>query len=173
MPILKRKQRFQGKDTALLSSIRLSPCLLSQQLQLSATWLKIPNRTWCLVFFWALLALIIQLHKVQYSTNKVLIEKKISCDIVRLFGKLVILYCKKSLFNQSVARATLLYPLCFSRPVRNEQKDSAEKKSSWIKCKQRVKKYLAILHTKTSNETFYLMAAKALCSVLQCCRHKE
>ena len=34
--------------------------------------------------------------------------------------------------NQSAARASLLYPLCFSRLIRNEQKDLAEKKISWI-----------------------------------------
>ena len=55
-----------------------------------------------------------------------------SCDIARLFGQLVILYCKKKLFNQSAARATLLYPLCFSRLMRNELNDLAEKKSSWV-----------------------------------------
>ena len=55
------------------------------------------------------------------------------CDIARLFGQLVILYCKKKkLFNQSAARATLLYPLCFSRLMRNELNDLAEKKSSWV-----------------------------------------
>ena len=72
-----------------------------------------PNLVFILVFFWALLALIIQLHKVQYSTNKVLIEKK---NPAILYGYLESwLFCtvKKSLFNQSVARATLLYPLCF------------------------------------------------------------
>ena len=42
---------------------------------------------------------------------------QISCDIVRSFGQLVILYCKK----------TLLYSLCFSRHIRNEQKNLAEK----------------------------------------------
>ena len=44
---------------------------------------------------------------------------QISCDIVRSFGQLVILYCKK----------TLLYSLCFSRHIRNEQKNLAEKKA--------------------------------------------
>ena len=34
--------------------------------------------------------------------------------------------------NQSAARASLLYPLCFSRLIRNEQKDLAERKISWI-----------------------------------------
>ena len=53
---------------------------------------------------------------------------QMSCDIARLFGQLVILYCKKKLFNQSAARATLLYPLCFSRLMRNELNDLAEKK---------------------------------------------
>ena len=36
------------------------------------------------------------------------------------------LYCKKSLFNQSAARAILLYPFFFSAVW--EQKDLAEKK---------------------------------------------
>ena len=54
---------------------------------------------------------------------------QMSCDIARLFGQLDILNCKKNLFNQSVARATLLYPLCFSRLMRNELNDLAEKKA--------------------------------------------
>ena len=49
------------------------------------------------------------------AQNKV----QISCDIVRSFGQLVILYCKK----------TLLYSLCFSRYIRNEQKNLAEQKA--------------------------------------------
>ena len=53
---------------------------------------------------------------------------QISCDIVQLFGKLDILYCKKPVY-QSAACATLLYPLCFSCLIRNEQKDLAEKKA--------------------------------------------
>ena len=36
------------------------------------------------------------------------------------------------MFNQSAALATLLYPLCFSRLIRNEQKDLAEKNSSGV-----------------------------------------
>ena len=44
-----------------------------------------------------------------------------SYDIVRLFGQLVILYYKKKPVNQSAACATLLYPLCLSRLIRNEQ----------------------------------------------------
>ena len=40
------------------------------------------------------------------------------------------LFCTvKNLFDQSAARYTLLYPLCFSRLMRNEQKDLAEKKA--------------------------------------------
>ena len=54
---------------------------------------------------------------------------QMSCDIARLFGQLDILNCKKNLFNQSVTRATLLYPLCFSRLMRNELNDLAEKKA--------------------------------------------
>ena len=43
------------------------------------------------------------------------------------------LFCTvKNLFDQSAARYTLLYPLCFSRLMRNKQKDLAEKKSRWI-----------------------------------------
>ena len=49
---------------------------------------------------------------------------QISYDIVRLFGQLIILYLKKNLFiNQSAVHATLFYLLCFSRVMRNEQKD--------------------------------------------------
>ena len=47
-----------------------------------------------------------------------------------IFGQLVILYCKKTLFDQSAERATFLYSLCFSRLMRNEQRDLAEK-SIW------------------------------------------
>ena len=39
---------------------------------------------------------------------------------------------KKTLFNQSAARATLLHLLSFTHPMRNEQKDIPEKKSSLI-----------------------------------------
>ena len=43
------------------------------------------------------------------------------------------LFCTvKNLFDQSAARYTLLYPLCFSRLMRNKQKDLAEKESRWI-----------------------------------------
>ena len=39
------------------------------------------------------------------------------------------LFCTvKNLFNKSAARPTFLHPLCFSRLMRNEQKDLAEKK---------------------------------------------
>ena len=39
------------------------------------------------------------------------------------------LFCTvKNLFDQSAARYMLLYPLCFSRLMRNKQKDLAEKK---------------------------------------------
>ena len=73
--------------------------------------------------------IVIKLHKEEYKqrVNKV----QISCDILLLFGQLVILYCKKP-FNQSAAQTTFLYPLCFYRLMRNELKDSAEKKSNWI-----------------------------------------
>ena len=40
------------------------------------------------------------------------------------------LFCTvKNLFDQSAARYTFLYPLCFSRLMRNKQKDLAEKKA--------------------------------------------
>ena len=52
------------------------------------------------------------------------IRVQISYDIVRLFGQLIILYFKKNLFiNQSAVHAMLFYLLCFSRLMRNEQKD--------------------------------------------------
>ena len=47
-----------------------------------------------------------------------------------LFGQLVILYCKKTLFDQSAERATFLYSLCFSRLMRNEHRNLAEKRAS-------------------------------------------
>ena len=40
-------------------------------------------------------------------------SKKISDDVVRLFGQSVILYFKNNLFNQSAARATLLSGFLF------------------------------------------------------------
>ena len=63
------------------------------------------------------------------------------------------LFCtvEKNLFNQSAARTSLLYPLCFSRLMRNEQKDLEEKKA--LRSRQNTAqliKYSAILHTKTS-----------------------
>ena len=45
-----------------------------------------------------------------------------------LFGQ-VTLYWKETLFNQSAARATFLQSLCYSRLVRNEQRDLAEIKA--------------------------------------------
>ena len=45
-----------------------------------------------------------------------------------VFGWFLVFVLQKKLFNQSAARATLLCPLCFPRLMRNEQKDSAEKK---------------------------------------------
>ena len=50
---------------------------------------------------------------------------KISCNIVQLF----ILYWKKKTV-QPVACAALLYPLCFSRPMGNEQKHLAKNKTA-------------------------------------------
>ena len=63
------------------------------------------NRSWLIMLF------IIQLHKVEYSWRANRAQ-------TRLFGRLV--YSKKNLFNQSGARATLLYPLCFSHLMRND-----------------------------------------------------
>ena len=51
------------------------------------------------------------------------------CTVIWTVGCFVLL---KNLFNQSAARATLLYLLCFSRLMRNEPKDSPEKKCSWM-----------------------------------------
>ena len=43
------------------------------------------------------------------------------------------LFCTvKETCLSSRLRATLLYPLCLPRLMRNEEKDLAEKKSSWI-----------------------------------------
>ena len=78
-----------------------------------------------LVFKLSICLLIIQLHKVECKLRANRVQT--SCDIVRLFELLVILYCKKNLFNLSAARARILYPLCFSRLIRNEQKDLVEK----------------------------------------------
>ena len=68
------------------------------------------------------------------------------------------LFCtvEKNLFNQSAARTSLLYPLCFSRLMRNEQKDLEEKKA--LRSRQNTAqliKYSAI-HTKTSNKIYIL-----------------
>ena len=77
-----------------------------------------------IVFKFSICLLIIQLHKVEYKlrANRV----QISCDIVRLFELLVILYCRKTCLTSRL-RARLLYQLCFPRLLRNEQKDLAEK----------------------------------------------
>ena len=77
-----------------------------------------------IVFKFSICLLIIQLHKVEYKlrANRV----QISCDIVRLFELLVILYCRKTCLTSRL-RARLLYQLCFPRLMRNEQKDLAEK----------------------------------------------
>lgn len=62
------------------------------------------------------------------STNNTWIECKY---LVILYSYLESwIFCiVKNLFNQSAAHATLLYPLCFSCLIRNEQKDLAEKKA--------------------------------------------
>ena len=67
------------------------------------------------------MTVIYQLHKVEYA-NRV----QISCDILRLFVQLVFLHRKKAYLTSRLC-AMLLYPLCFSRLMRNEQKDLAEK----------------------------------------------
>ena len=41
--------------------------------------------------------------------------------IIRLFGQLVIFCCRQNLLDRSAARATLFYPLYFSRLMSNEQ----------------------------------------------------
>ena len=63
----------------------------------------------------------------KWSTNNVRIQYKYPAI---LYGYLDSwLFCtERKLFNQSAARATLLYPLCFTRLMRNEEKDSAENK---------------------------------------------
>ena len=69
------------------------------------------------------------------------------------------LFCtvKKKLFNQSAARATLLFPLCFSCFMRNEQKDLEGKEALRARqCTAQLIKYSAILHTKTSNKIYIL-----------------
>ena len=56
----------------------------------------------------------IHLYAVSESINQSIDRsKKISDDVVRLFGQLVILYSKNNLFNQSAVRATLLSGLLF------------------------------------------------------------
>ena len=66
------------------------------------------------------------------SVNNVQIDYKYAANKVKLFGQLVILHCKKNLFNKAAAHAILLYPLCFCHLMRHEQKDLAGKKSRWI-----------------------------------------
>ena len=73
---------------------------------------------------------IIQQHKVEYNNARL---KYSHPPILHgyleswLFGQLVILYCKKTLFDQSTERATFLYSLCFSRLMRNEHRNLAGK----------------------------------------------
>ena len=67
---------------------------------------------------------IYQLHKVEYKQHANRVQ--ISCDILRLFAQLVFLHFKKA-YLTSRLYATVLYPLCFSRLMRNEEKDLTEK----------------------------------------------
>ena len=109
-----------------------------------------------------LIAIIIQLHKVEYKwqANRV----QISCDIARLFGQLVILNSKKTCLT-SPLRATLYYPLFFSRPLKIEQKDRWIINNLWDILVYGIagyfqslfvnsEKYSAILHTKTCNKIY-------------------
>ena len=86
---------------------------------------------------------IIQLHKLEYSWRANRAQ-------TRLFGRLV--YIKKNLFNQSGARATLLYPLCFSHLMRNEQNDLAKKRSSW-----KINDLLDVLACSIAEYFYYLL----------------
>ena len=95
------------------------------------------NRTWLIMLF------IIQLHKLEYSWRANRAQ-------TRLFGRLV--YIKKNLFNQSGARATLLYPLCFSHLMRNEQNDLAKPRSSW-----KINDLLDVLACSIAEYFYYLL----------------
>ena len=67
------------------------------------------------------------------STNNSCLEYKYPA--ISRYGNLDswLFFYRKEACETSWLRASLLYPLCFSRLTRNEQKDSAEsKKSSWI-----------------------------------------
>ena len=76
---------------------------------------------------------IIQQHKVEYNNARLeyshppMLHGYLECW---LLGQLVILYCKKTLFDQSAERATFLHSLCFSRLMRNEHRNLAEKRAS-------------------------------------------
>ena len=63
--------------------------------------------------------IIIQMHKVEYKYPAI------------LYGYLDswLFFTVKILFNQSAARATFLYPLFFSRLMRNDKKDLAVRKA--------------------------------------------
>ena len=45
--------------------------------------------------------------------------EQITCESSTVYGQLIILYCKKNLFNRSATRAAPLYLLRFSRLVRD------------------------------------------------------
>ena len=78
-------------------------------------------------------SIIIQQHKVEYNNARLEYSHPPMLHGYLeswLFGQLVILYCKKTLFDQSAERATFLYSLCFSRLMRNEHRNLAEKRAS-------------------------------------------
>ena len=62
--------------------------------------------------------------------NMVYCEYSLLLEYMYIAHVYIWLFCSvKNLFNRSAAHAALLYPLCFSRLMRNEQKDLAEKKA--------------------------------------------
>ena len=75
---------------------------------------------------------IIQQHKVEYNNARLEYSHPPMLHGYLeswLFGQLVILYCKKTLFDQSAERATFLYSLCFSCLMRNEHRNLTEKRT--------------------------------------------
>ena len=78
----------------------------------------------------------IEIDEYYYSTaqRRVQITHEKSTNVLRyctvIWTVVYFVLLKKNLFNQSAARVTLLYPLCFSRLMRNEQKNLAEKKKA-------------------------------------------
>ena len=88
-------------------------------------------------------------HVIYYSTAQSRVQL---ARIEHKHGYLDGWFTVKNLFNQSGARATLLYPLCFSHLMRNEQNDLAKPRSSW-----KINDLLDVLACSIAEYFYYLL----------------